>query len=89
MKHYPQMSIFEPTSNGLCFSSIVSPSFVFAVNSEAPTTEHWDLQNGSDELYISYKLKLGENLENLDTPIRNILRRYLQALRDDILKQDG
>ncbi len=88
-KDYVQMSILEPTSNGICLSSIVDPSYYHAVNIEVPTAEHWDLQNGKDELYLTYKLKLGENVKHLEAPIRKILRDHLQALRDDILKQGG
>jgi len=45
---------------------------------------YWQLQNGSDELFISYKLELGENLKSLDAPIREILHRNLQALHDEV-----
>ena len=88
-KYYPQFSIPEPTSNGIYLGSVISSNGNFAHNFHPPIDEHWDLQNGSDMLYISYKLQLGENLKSLDAPIREILRRNLQALRDDILKQGG
>ncbi|MBI5818758.1 MAG: hypothetical protein HZA88_07205 [Verrucomicrobia bacterium] len=86
-KDYPQFSLSEPTSNGICLSSIVSTSRYFAVTTYILVDEHWGLQNGRNELHISYKLELGENLKRLDAPIRKILRRYLKALRDDIFKQ--
>jgi hypothetical protein len=84
LKEYVQFGCPEPTGNGIYLRSTVSSSPYLAL-----TDEQWDLQNGSDCLYISYRLMLGENLRNLDAPIRKIVRSYLQALNDDILKQPG
>lgn len=76
----------EPTRNGIRLQGIVT-SYGNSILQHSECNEEWQLQAGRDELFISCELKLGENLKDMEAPVREVLHRHLQALYDDVRKQ--